>query len=113
MHTTPAPWHSGQVSCGADPVSVYCESANPPWSWFAGDAVATAVFTFPGGQRFAYTGSWVARGLETSWNGSWRLSAEHGTAVWDGDRLADRDQNHASRPSSATSASANGQTTGR
>jgi predicted dehydrogenase len=70
---------------GADPVSVYCESANPPWSWFAGDAAATAVFTFPGGQRFTYTGSWVAPGLETSWNGSWRLSAEHGTAVWDGD----------------------------
>ena len=72
---------------GADPVSVYCESANPPWSWFAGDAAATAVFTFPGGQRFTYTGSWVARGLETSWNGSWRLSAEHGTAVWDGDHF--------------------------
>jgi predicted dehydrogenase len=70
---------------GADPVSVYCETANPPWSWFAGDAVATAVFTFPGGQRFGYAGSWVARGLETSWNGSWRVSAEHGTAVWDGD----------------------------
>ncbi|CAA9300473.1 MAG: Myo-inositol 2-dehydrogenase [uncultured Friedmanniella sp.] len=70
---------------GADPVSVYCESANPPWSWFAGDAAATAVFAFPAGQRFTYTGSWVARGLETSWNGSWRVSAEHGTAVWDGD----------------------------
>ena len=22
---------------GADPVSVYCESSNPPWSWYAGD----------------------------------------------------------------------------
>ena len=78
----------------ADPVSVYCESSNPPWSWFAGDAAATAVFTFPGGQRFAYTGSWVARGLETSWNGSWRLSAEHGSAVWDGDHppIAFREQ---------------------
>ena len=79
---------------GADPVSVYCESSHPSWSWFAGDAAATAIFTFPAGQRFSYTGSWVAGGLETSWNGSWRLSAERGTAVWDGDHppIAVRDE---------------------
>lgn len=70
---------------GDDPVSVYCETANPPWSWFAGDAVATAVFAFPGGRHLTYTGSWVATGQETSWNGRWRLSAAEGTAVWDGD----------------------------
>jgi predicted dehydrogenase len=66
-------------------VSVYCESYNPGWSWFAGDAVATAVFEFPDGARFLFNGSWCSPGQETSWNGRWRVSAERGTALWDGD----------------------------
>ncbi len=70
---------------GAEPVSVYCESYNPEWSWFDGNASANAVFTFAGGTRFSFTGSWCAPGLETSWNGRWRASAEGGTATWDGD----------------------------
>lgn len=69
---------------GSDPVSVYCESYNPPWSWYDGDAAADAVFTFEGGARFAFTGSWCAPGLETSWNGRWRAVTADGTAVWDG-----------------------------
>jgi predicted dehydrogenase len=70
---------------GAEPVSVFCESYNPPWSWFAGDAAAVAVFEFEGGARFSFTGSWCSPGRETSWNGQWRISAELGTAQWDGD----------------------------
>ena len=70
---------------GAEPVSVYCESYNPDWSWFDGNAAADAIFTFAGGARFAFTGSWCAPGLETSWNGNWRASSAGGTAVWDGD----------------------------
>ncbi|MEL5990835.1 Gfo/Idh/MocA family protein [Microbacterium phosphatis] len=69
---------------GADPVSVYCEEHNPSWSWFQADANAHAVFTFDDGSRFVFTGSWCAPGLETSWNGSWRISAERGSAAWDG-----------------------------
>ena len=69
---------------GADPVSVYCEEHNPSWSWFLADANAHAVFTFDDGSRFVFTGSWCAPGLETSWNGSWRISAERGSAAWDG-----------------------------
>ena len=61
---------------GAEPVSVYCDSYNPAWSWFGGDAAANAVFEFDGGARFSFTGSWCAPGLETSWNGRWRVSAE-------------------------------------
>jgi predicted dehydrogenase len=78
---------------GAEPVSVYCESYNPPWSWFDGNAAANAVFTFEGGARFAFTGSWCAPGHETSWNGYWRASTAAGTAVWDGDNApeAERD----------------------
>ncbi len=70
---------------GTEPLSVYCESYNPDWSWFSGDAAASAIFEFGGGIRFSYSGSWVSPGLETSWNGRWRVSGAEGTALWDGD----------------------------
>lgn len=70
---------------GSEPVSVYCESYNPDWSWFDGNAAASAIFRFADGTRFAFTGSWCAPGLETSWNGRWRASSVGGTATWDGD----------------------------
>lgn len=70
---------------GADPLSVYCETFNPAWSWYAGDAAASAVFEFPDGVRFSYVGCWCADGQQTSWNGRWRASAQAGTAIWDGD----------------------------
>lgn len=72
---------------GADPVSVYCSSTNPSWSWFAGNAVATALFTFDGGAQFAYTGSWCGPYPETSWNGTWQLGGPGGGAYWDGEQL--------------------------
>ncbi|PRY62515.1 Gfo/Idh/MocA family protein [Glycomyces artemisiae] len=69
----------------ADPVAVVCEEYNPPWSWYAGNAAATAAFEMEGGARFTFNGSWCSPGLETSWNGAWRISAEHGSTVWDGE----------------------------
>lgn len=68
-----------------DPVSVYCEEFNPSWSWYAGDAAATAVFEMSSGVRYVYTGSWCSDGFETSWNGNWRVSGSRGTATWDGE----------------------------
>ncbi|WP_216843767.1 Gfo/Idh/MocA family protein [Phytoactinopolyspora alkaliphila] len=70
---------------GQEPVAVYCQAYNPPWSWYDGDAAATAVFEFSGGAQFVYTGSWCSPGYETSWNGRWRISAQTGSALWDGD----------------------------
>ncbi|WUJ72824.1 Gfo/Idh/MocA family oxidoreductase [Kribbella soli] len=70
---------------GSEPVSVYCDSYNPPWSWFDGNAAASAIFTYADGTRFSFDGSWCAPGLETSWNGFWRASTAGGTATWDGD----------------------------
>ncbi|WP_324013444.1 Gfo/Idh/MocA family oxidoreductase [Microbacterium sp. JZ37] len=70
---------------GRDPVAVYAEEYNPSWSWYRGDANAVAVFEFEGGARYTYSGSWCAPGLETSWNGRWRISGEAGSAEWDGD----------------------------
>lgn len=69
----------------ADPLSVWCDSFNPAGSWYAGDAAANAVFEMSNGARFTFNGSWVAPGLETSWNGDWRIAGTQGTALWDGD----------------------------
>jgi predicted dehydrogenase len=77
---------SARFVLGAEPVSAYCETHNPPWSWYAGDAAATAVFAMDNGARYTYTGSWCSPGVPTSWNGEWRLSAERGSARWDGEQ---------------------------
>jgi len=70
---------------GADPVSVYCESFRPPWTWFPGACSATAIFELTGGLRYTFIGSWSAPGLPTSWTGRWRASGGRGTAEWDGE----------------------------
>ncbi len=78
--------------CGADPVSVYCDEFNPPWSWYKGDVSATAIFEMSGGLRYTYRGSWCAEGRHTSWEGDWRAVGPNGTATWDGNAsvLADK-----------------------
>ncbi|KAB8140461.1 Gfo/Idh/MocA family oxidoreductase [Chloroflexia bacterium SDU3-3] len=70
--------------CDADPVAVYCEEFNPPWSWYSGDASATAIFEMSGGLRYTYRGSWCAEGRPTSWEAEWRAVGPKGTATWDG-----------------------------
>lgn len=70
---------------GTDPVSVYCEEFNPSWSWYAGDAGATALFEMSGGLRFTYRGCWCAPGLKTSWQADWRAVGPRGSAVWHGE----------------------------
>jgi predicted dehydrogenase len=70
---------------GSEPVWIACESFNPAWSWYAGDAAADVHAEFADRTRFVFAGSWCSPGLETSWNGSWRISGSDGTAVWDGD----------------------------
>lgn len=69
---------------GADPVAVYCEEFNPPWSWYRGDACATAIFEMTGGLRYTYRGSWCSEGRHTPWESEWRAVGPKGTATWDG-----------------------------
>src|SRR5262245_52083228 len=69
---------------GADPVAVYCEEFNPPWSWYRGNASTTAIFELGGGLRYTYRGSWCSEGRHTSWDAEWRAVGPHGTATWDG-----------------------------
>jgi predicted dehydrogenase len=69
---------------GADAVAVYCEEFNPSWSWYRGEASATALFEMTGGLRYFYSGSWCAEGRMTSWESEWRAVGPRGTATWDG-----------------------------
>ncbi len=69
---------------GADPVSVYCDEFNPSWSWYKGNACATAIFEMTGGLRYTYRGSWCSEGRHTSWEAEWRAVGPTGTAAWDG-----------------------------
>ena len=69
---------------GADPVTVYCEEFNPPWSWYRGAASAIAIFEMTGGLRYTYRGSWCAEGRLTSWESEWRAVGSQGSATWDG-----------------------------
>jgi predicted dehydrogenase len=81
---------------GADPVSVFGRSWNPPWSWYDGDASATALIQFAGGISATYTGSWCATGRETPWNAHWRFDCANGVValiddqVWVYPRMADQ-----------------------
>ncbi len=70
---------------GADPIAVYCEEFNPSWSWYRGNACATAIFEMTDGLRYTYRGSWCGEGRHTSWEGEWRAVGPHGTATWDGE----------------------------
>jgi predicted dehydrogenase len=76
---------SARFLLDAEPLSTHCQTYNPAWSWYAGDANAVAVFEMEGGTRYVFNGSWCSPGAETSWNGNWRVSAERGTALWNGD----------------------------
>ena len=48
---------------GSEPAAVYCNSYNPSWSWYAGDAAAQVLFEFAAGSRFTFSGSWCSPGL--------------------------------------------------
>lgn len=67
---------------GKEPVEVYAESFNPYWSWFDGDACINALFKFKNNIHINYSGSWVSKGKETTWDGDWEIYGEKGTLLW-------------------------------
>lgn len=69
---------------GSDPMTCWAKEFNPSWSWMKGDSSGTAVFEFANGAVYTYRGSWVAEGLNTSWEGEWRAHGSLGAATWDG-----------------------------
>ncbi|MBE2997227.1 Gfo/Idh/MocA family oxidoreductase [Nocardiopsis sp. HNM0947] len=70
---------------GKQATHVYCEEYGPSWSRYSSGGSATCVFEMDGGGRFVYNGSWSAPGDMTSWDGEWRVSGAHGSALWDGE----------------------------
>ncbi len=64
---------------GREPVSVFARTWRPEWSWYEHDPCAVATFEFSGGLGVFYTGSWVTRGEQTTWDGHW--AAECAEAV--------------------------------
>lgn len=75
---------AARLITGADPVSVYCKEWNPGGSWYDRDASAVAVFEMTGGIIYTYRGSWCSEGLNTTWEGDWRVIGQRGTLLWDG-----------------------------
>lgn len=69
-------------SIGFEPAEVTAKSWNPKWSWFDGDACATAVFRAENGAVTVYAGSWVSQGWETTWDGDWRIQGTDGELHW-------------------------------
>lgn len=72
---------------GGNARTIQARSWNPPWSWFAGDASASAQISFANGVQAAYTGSWCSQALETSWNANWRFECERGVVLARDDRV--------------------------
>ena len=72
---------------GAEPVRVFTKEYSPKGSWFAGPVAATCIFEMSDGALFTYRGSWCAEGMETSWNGNWRLVGTEGTILYEQDAL--------------------------
>lgn len=66
---------------GDNPASVFGRSWNPSWSWFQGDASASAIIAFAGGVTASYSATWCATGRETTWNGDWRFDCRNGVVT--------------------------------
>lgn len=69
---------------GAEPVAVTAREIHPSNSTYDQNATVTATFEMDDDSLFSYNGSWDIRGLETLWNGEWRIGLQNGSATWDG-----------------------------
>ena len=62
----------------SDPKEIAARSWNPSWSWFDGDASASANIMFDNDVNVTYVGSWCSQGMETTWNANWRFECANG-----------------------------------
>jgi predicted dehydrogenase len=72
---------------GLEPSRVRARSFNPSWSWFRGNAAAFVQFETADGAHINYSGSWVSRNRETTWDGSWEIQGTEGSIVWEHNRV--------------------------
>lgn len=75
---------------GREPVRVFAQVTDPPWSRYIEEAAAAITLVFgpgPDGQEetvVSYRGSWVSPGTPTTWTGDWHLECERGEIFWTG-----------------------------
>ncbi len=70
-----------------EPATVYGQARNPEWSWFAYPPIVTSVIEMESGAVVHYFASWVSRGRETSWDGTWVIDCEGGQIEWAHNRV--------------------------
>ena len=58
-----------------------------PGSDFGGNESAVCLFEMDDGSVFSYRGSWCVPGANTPSQGSWRITGDGGTLIWDGESL--------------------------
>lgn len=78
------PFDAVRAVTGTEPVSVQAREWTSPSAWMDGPDAAACTWLMSGGVVFSYRGSWVSEGLETSYDGVWRIGGTKGTLVWDG-----------------------------
>lgn len=66
---------------GRNGASLYARSFNPTWSWYGGNACAMIDLELAGGLPVSYSGSWVARGPRSSWDGELLLVGADGALL--------------------------------
>ena len=65
-----------------DPVTIIVESTNPEWSYFKNPPTSFTIARMEENVLVSYIGSWVSRGLVTTWDGDWRIECTGGEIDW-------------------------------
>ncbi len=66
----------------SDPKRISAFSWRPSWSWFEGDPCLMAFIEMEKDIRASYFGSWVSGGVETPWDGVWRIQGYETAIIW-------------------------------
>ncbi len=71
--------------CDSDCREITAHAWRPSWSRYKGKPNVDAVIRMENGVEISYTGTWAARGMETSWDGDIVLSGDKGCLTLDAD----------------------------
>jgi predicted dehydrogenase len=67
---------------GEEVARVACRSWNTPYSPFGDHAAAQALLELQSGIVVSYHGSWLRRGVPTTWSGEWAIECEEGELLF-------------------------------
>jgi predicted dehydrogenase len=67
---------------GEDVARVACRSWNTPYSPFRDHGAAHALIELESGLVVSYHGSWLRRGVATTWSGDWAIECEEGELLF-------------------------------